>query len=424
MKVGIWIEEIPKTTGGGYSYHDALINLIDKYEFSSEIEIVFLFEKKLLFTSFIKNYLQIKYPIYLRLGFLFMIPFTFLFSGKTRRTLNKFVKKVTLDRYLLNMLHLNSINIIYYPHQRYCRLDNYPFIASNWDIGHLSCYGFPEFIIKGEFEYRDYWYNQEIYKAQAIFVESATGKNELLKFSRLREDKIKIIHLHSGNYIEGNKSKTKLYDRLEPFKYFFYPAQFWPHKNHYNLLLAFKIINSKFPDYKLVLTGADKGNLSYIKETIETLNLDSNVIYLGFVENGMINELYKNATALVMPTFLGPTNMPLLEARGLNCPVLCSDLNGHREQLGDGALYFDMKNQYEIASCMEQIIDNEFRINLLKKAEIEMQNSPFKHSTAIKEFEKAILDINQYRRCWKNNNTAFQKNLKKHLLKSWMKYFL
>ena len=34
-----------------------------------------------------------------------------------------------------------------------------------------------------------------------------------------------------------------------------------------------------------------------------------------------------------MPTFFGPTNIPVLEAWALGCPVLTSDIRGIREQV-------------------------------------------------------------------------------------------
>ena len=47
--------------------------------------------------------------------------------------------------------------------------------------------------------------------------------------------------------------------------------------------------------------------------------------------------LYAGATGVVLPTFFGPTNIPVIEAWAMGVPVLTSDIRGIREQCGDAA---------------------------------------------------------------------------------------
>jgi glycosyltransferase involved in cell wall biosynthesis len=143
---------------------------------------------------------------------------------------------------------------------------------------------------------------------------------------------------------------------LENGQFYFYPAQFWAHKNHYALVQAFAIVSQKNPSAKLVLSGSDKGNKKYIEELVSKLNLSEKVLFVGFISDEEVFALYKNAIALVMPTLLGPTNMPLLEAHALGCPVLCSNLQGHQKQMGDKAIYFDPLNPSDIADKMSGTI--------------------------------------------------------------------
>jgi glycosyltransferase involved in cell wall biosynthesis len=55
---------------------------------------------------------------------------------------------------------------------------------------------------------------------------------------------------------------------------------------------------------------------------------------LGYVAEEDISGLYAAAQALIMPTFFGPTNFPVLEAWALGCPVLSADVRGIRGQAG------------------------------------------------------------------------------------------
>jgi len=58
---------------------------------------------------------------------------------------------------------------------------------------------------------------------------------------------------------------------------------------------------------------------------------------------------------LVMPTFFGPTNIPVLEAWAFGCPVLTSDIRGVREQVGDAALLADPTSVEAIADGIHRL---------------------------------------------------------------------
>ena len=136
---------------------------------------------------------------------------------------------------------------------------------------------------------------------------------------------------------------------------------------------------------------------------ISDLRLEKNIRYLGFLSNQEVYTLYANALALVMPTFLGPTNMPLLEARALGCPVICTNLDGHKELLGEGALYFSPTSVVEISQALKAATDPETRKVLVQKSNEIMKNSIFSKSGALRHFEDGLLELKNVRDCWGNN---------------------
>ena len=157
------------------------------------------------------------------------------------------------------------------------------------------------------------------------------------------------------------------------------------------------------PKVSLVFCGSDKGNLDYIKQVIKEFGLEERARYLGFLSNSEVQVLYENALALVMPTFLGPTNMPLLEARSLDCPVLCSDLMGHRELMGNGALYFDPKDAKDICSAMDSISNSTTREKIVHAAKEEQQSSIFNKQSALEHLNQGFIEVKQIRNCWGHN---------------------
>lgn len=153
-----------------------------------------------------------------------------------------------------------------------------------------------------------------------------------------------------------------------PKKYVFYPAQFWQHKNHINLVKAIKILSGEIMDIHLVLVGSEKNNMKAIQKYISDSNLSDYITIKGFVSDGNITYLYKHAIGMVMPSYFGPTNIPPLEAMALGCPVAVSNKYAMPEQVGDAGLLFDPDSPEEIAECIRKIwVDEKLRQEMRRK---------------------------------------------------------
>ena len=79
------------------------------------------------------------------------------------------------------------------------------------------------------------------------------------------------------------------------------------------------------------------------------------VLFPGYVPDQDMPGLYAGAEALIMPTFFGPSNIPVLEAWAYGCPVITSDIHGIRDQCGEAALLVDPTSVDAIAKGIYQI---------------------------------------------------------------------
>ena len=78
--------------------------------------------------------------------------------------------------------------------------------------------------------------------------------------------------------------------------------------------------------------------------------------------------IYKKSFATAFVSFLGPTNIPPLEAISLNSPLICSNVYGMKEQMQNTAIYVDPKNPIEIYKAIKKIYEeNNFRKKLILK---------------------------------------------------------
>jgi len=140
-----------------------------------------------------------------------------------------------------------------------------------------------------------------------------------------------------------------------PKKFFFYPAQFWTHKNHLRLIEAVARLLPEMPDIHLVLCGSKKNAFDAVSRRIHDFGIWNQVTVIDFIPDEDLPAIYRRARALVMPTFFGPTNIPPLEAFEYGCPVAISNIYGIPEQVQGAALLFDPRSVDELVDCMRRL---------------------------------------------------------------------
>lgn len=398
IRIGIPLVENNPFVGGAYSFYDRLAEAIDNYQFDERIEIVFLrfikpdprikFQKKFLHFDPFERYDKTDFFRKILIETIRHLPFN-LFADTLERAHLKHLKKRNAN--ISARLKKESISLLYFLTPWHPDPD-YPFVSTHWDIGHYSTFSFPELINNGEFESREKYYRNLLPKAFGIFCETESGRKELINYMSLNPEKVMVAPLFPGKVVEEIASSDEQQNVLSKFglkknQFLIYPAQFWAHKNHILLIDALKKIHLDYPELKLIFTGSDKGNLQHVKNYIEKNNLNNKIEVAGFVTNQELFIFYKNALAMAMPTFLGPSNMPPLEAACLGCPVLISDLEGHRELLSDYAVYFDPTNVDDFIRKLTPFLKGDYVPAVFKN------KSKFSVDTTIAEVEKYFLKI-------------------------------
>lgn len=282
-----------------------------------------------------------------------------------------------------------------------------PYIATVWDLAHRVHPYFPEVSVSGwKWKLRERHYRELLPRAACVITGTEAGKKEIATYYQVPEHLVQVVPFPTPQFALAPIASGEMNAGGDlPDNFLFYPAQFWPHKNHVGLLLAMKILREKHGlDFHLVLTGSDKGNLGYMREKVEELGLADRVTYLGFVETGLLRELYRGAFALVYPTFFGPDNLPPLEAFALGCPVIASNVSGAKEQLGKAALLFDPKDPEEMARLIKELHDSPAR----REEMIRLGRERALSWTAVDYVERIfriIDDFEPVRRCWSSRDT-------------------
>jgi len=198
-------------------------------------------------------------------------------------------------------------------------------------------------------------------RANAIIVMTNTGKKDLIKYLNVNSNKIKVIY---GSYHKRFEVKKNIENLLVikqkynlPEKYIFFIGGITPLKNFSNVIKAFKIIKKKVP-VRLVVAGFKRWKYAKDIDLINKLNLQNDVINLGFIQDDDLPYLYNLAQCLIFPSLYEGFGIPILEAQACGCPVITSKTGCTPEVSGGAALLVDPYNCEEIAQAIYDILNN------------------------------------------------------------------
>ena len=382
MNVGVFLHDYPPEAGGGYTFQTDIFKAL--VEFAAESRHSFT-----VFSKRAENFRGVTETDRLRI-----VPVpeeVFLTSQSSaaiatqtvssprslvRRVVAKALRKPSSRRAPLSPIVLEDVfraagvEFMWYLSASGFPID-IPYLIVVWDLQHRLQPWFPEVSERGEWDLREAFYTRLLQRASVIITGTSAGRKEVQDFYRIPENRIKILPHptpQSSFDVPADDGAATLRKHGVPEGYLFYPAQFWAHKNHVNLLLAVRELRKTYDlSFPVVFVGSDKGNDAHIRQVVNELGLTEQVHFLGFVAREDLARFYLNAFALTYVTFFGPENLPPLEAFALGCPVIASNVPGAEEQLGDAALLVSPKDPHGIALAIKALHDDpKLRQRLIK----------------------------------------------------------
>jgi glycosyltransferase involved in cell wall biosynthesis len=348
MRIGVFLEST-LSYGGGFQQALSVILALQRAAGQHHEICVFTTRKPNL--TILQNYgvctEYFKFPSFSKL--LAELSLDLMIAKKTFDNINNMFG-IRFGRYLDNFLEERKIDIVYFvePSELALKLKDYHYLFTVWDLCHRDRMEFPEVYKGSEFERRENLYRRALPKAIRVISDSAIGKDRICKLYGVDFERVIVMPFLPSVQVRNHFSNLdKFVDIKKKYgiegDYVFYPAQFWPHKNHVYILEGLRLLRDEHDvTIHAVFCGKDAGNKDFVRRRVDDLGLKGQVHFLGFVGESEIPHLYSNALSLVMPSYFGPTNIPPFEAFALSCPVIYSDLPSFRQQTGGGALYCDL----------------------------------------------------------------------------------
>lgn len=163
--------------------------------------------------------------------------------------------------------------------------------------------------------------------------------------------------------IENAEIITEKYG-LEKDGYILYLGRLVPEKGEHYLVEAFKGIKT---NKKLVIAGGASDTDEYTEKLKSLAEGDDRIIFTGFVQGKILDELYSNAYVYCLPSDLEGMPLSLLEAMSYGNCCLVSDIPECTEVVDDKAVLFRKSDISDLRQKLSSLIDNPDNAMQIKK---------------------------------------------------------
>jgi glycosyltransferase involved in cell wall biosynthesis len=246
--------------------------------------------------------------------------------------------------------------------------------------------------------------------ADQIITVSEYSKTDILKYLRVRQDKVTVIKEAADKKYRTIKDEKKLsgimdkYGITKPFVLL--SAASDTRKNTIRALEAFNIFNNMTEfKYLLVITSIGKKEIATtnIQKKIKELNLEKYVIITEYAPEDDMILLYNAAFLFLFPSIWEGFGLQVLEAFSCGLPVVTSNNTSLSEVAGDAAMLIDPFSVEDIVRGLAELEKSEAkRYSLAEKG--------FKQAEKFSWKVTAQETLNIYRRL--SNNESADKDKK------------
>jgi glycosyltransferase involved in cell wall biosynthesis len=210
-------------------------------------------------------------------------------------------------------------------------------------------------------------------KADRIITVSEYSKSEIIKYVGYPEDQITVIPNavdHNNYCVRRDREVIKKLGILDTQKIILYVGSEQPRKNIPFLLKAISELKKKLPEIILLKIGTPQvpGAREKLIKLIETLGIEKEVVFVGYVSENELPKYYNAADLFVFPSLYEGFGLPPLEAMACGTPVITSNFTSLPEVVGDSAITIDPYDVNAFAEAMYNLLtDEKLREKMINK---------------------------------------------------------
>jgi glycosyltransferase involved in cell wall biosynthesis len=178
-------------------------------------------------------------------------------------------------------------------------------------------------------------------RSNKIIAVSEFTKQELLKYYKVKPDKIRVIH----NGVDtkkfqptGDKQKAKTEVGLNPKDIAILSVgRLYARKGLFTLIETMPKIVKRFSNAKLIISG--KGQSNEMKKLINhaaRLGIREDIVFTGYFPDSKLPKLYQAADVFAFSTFYEHHPFAILEAMSTGLPIVTNNVGGIPETIENG----------------------------------------------------------------------------------------
>ena len=192
---------------------------------------------------------------------------------------------------------------------------------------------------------------------------AAKYADEVIVLSKGVQDYFKETYGRETHFIPNGVNRPQIREAslitdkfgLKKDSYILFLGRLVPEKGIRYLVEAFKNVKT---DKKLVIAGGSSDTDSFMEELKELAKGDDRILFTGFVQGAMLDELYSNAYIYTLPSDLEGMPLSLLEAMSYGNCCLVSDIPECAEVVEDKALIFKKSDVEDLREKLQEACDH------------------------------------------------------------------
>ena len=217
--------------------------------------------------------------------------------------------------------------------------------------------------------------------------------DEIIVLSKGVQDYFKDTYGRETHFIPNGVNRPEIKEAkfitekfgLTKDSYILFLGRLVPEKGVRYLVKAFKDVKT---DKKLVIAGGSSDTDSFMVELKERAKDDNRIIFTGFVQGQMLDELYSNAYIYTLPSDLEGMPLSLLEAMSYGNCCLVSDIPECAEVVEDKALIFQKSNVEDLQEKLQNACDHPEMVMEMKKKAADFICKKYNWDEVVKETMK------------------------------------
>lgn len=150
---------------------------------------------------------------------------------------------------------------------------------------------------------------------------------------------------------------------LDKDSYLLYLGRIVPEKGEHYLVEAFRKVET---DKKLVIAGGASDTDGYMQKLKSLAAGDKRILFTGFIQGKLLEELYSNAYLYTLPSDLEGMPLSLLEAMSYGNCCLVSDIPECADVVEDYAVTFRKGDRDDLWEKIQRLCDDEEKVNAYK----------------------------------------------------------